>query len=62
MLKSAAHNKGDYVKAGRIIGILAGGNDGFYELELMLSCGDKEDTRIQDWFSEEFRSKARTGK
>jgi len=61
-LKSTLHKKGDYIKAGQEIGILAGDNDSFYELELFLSYGDKEDHRIQDWFSEDFRRKARFGK
>jgi hypothetical protein len=61
-LKSTSHKKGDYVKTGQEIGILTDGNDGVYELELILSYGDKEDHRIQDWFSEDFRRKARFGK
>ena len=61
-LKSTSLKKGDYVKPGQEIGIIAGDKDTFYELELLLYNGDKEDHRIQDWFSEDFRRTARSGK
>ena len=60
--KATSKKKGDYVKLDDELGVLAGNDETGYELELSLLKGTKEDKRMQDWFTDDFRKKARVAK
>ncbi len=47
--------KGDKVIAGQLIGSLAEVDDNVFELEILLSKGDKSDQHIDRWFCSDFQ-------
>jgi len=58
-LQSVLVKKGDSITIGQPMGHLQNTNDNRYEIEMGLTINGKIDKHIQDWFSEDFRKRAK---